>query len=139
MLCQKKKAARRLTSHFDLFLKKHTHTQVAKRRCEFEGVKFYGPGDLGEGVNDSARRHNAQSIIVGCRGMGGSGSGWFMGSVSQSIMNRASRPVTIVRSEEEEYKRGSAAFEFIQDGLQSDPNSYGHRRTPLPENVGPKK
>jgi Universal stress protein family len=109
--------------------------KAARRHCEFEGVKFFGPGDLGEGVNDAARRHRASSIIVGSRGMAGQAGqgGWFLGSVSQSILNRAVLPVTIVRSKEEgEYHRGDAAFEYIKDAIHQDPNAYGMNRAPVP-------
>jgi nucleotide-binding universal stress UspA family protein len=68
----------------------------ANRECTFEALNFTSVTGLGKGINGVADKHNADSIVVGSRGLS-SAQGFFMGSVSSAVLYASQRPVTVVK------------------------------------------
>jgi nucleotide-binding universal stress UspA family protein len=82
---------KRLKTKFDALCTKN------ERKCDFKTIEFATVSQLGLDVNRVADSVNAKSIVVGSRGFSSVASSVIMGSVSNSILHQASRPVTVVR------------------------------------------
>jgi nucleotide-binding universal stress UspA family protein len=68
----------------------------ANRECTFETLEFTSVIGLGKSIHAVADKHDADTIVVGSRGLS-SAQGLFMGSVSSAVLHAASRPVTVVK------------------------------------------
>lgn len=66
---------------------------VGAVRCE-SAIELH-EGNIGETIIEAARRHEADAIVLGKRGVGRL-SALVLGSVSQKVVELASRPVVVV-------------------------------------------
>ena len=76
--------------------------QCAKssRTCTFDTITYKNFTELGQHVNNAAHKNKAHDIIVGSRGLSGLKS-TMMGSVSNTILQHSSLPVTVVKETSE--------------------------------------
>lgn len=73
------------------------HGKTILREAGVEGVRaFVRSGRPARAINEFAIRHGVDLIILGSRGLGSSGDGYLLGSVSHKVTGLSKCPVLVV-------------------------------------------
>lgn len=107
LMVAQEKLAENLLQETSNELKRHYPNIAAVKRLEF--------GNPAQQILDLAKQEKVDWIVIGSHGRSGLEK-FFLGSVSQSVVNRASCSVTVVRIEKKEQKSKEEEKELASKG-----------------------